>query len=176
MLPKLWDTLRKRFQRAYKGEWDYLAFVEGQQQTRGGMPHFHIISTRPLPIETSKTGYTSKHKVHNFARLFGFGYECDQKAVSDKGAAYYVSKYASKQDASVPRGTRRVRATQSWYKDPKAERKPLLVPARNEDLAHFIDRVSSETGISHETLANAYIDAKAELRREQERARGNLGE
>lgn len=169
MLPKLWNRLRMRMRRKYGDKWSYLAFVEGQQKTRGGMPHFHVISTQPLPISTSKRGYISKHKIHGYAVGCGFGFEADQKPVSDKGAAWYVSKYASKQDRSVPKGARRVRPSADWYKEDKAAHEPYFVPAYGEGTIEFIDRVASITGVCHEDIAGEYLAAQVSLLSERER-------
>jgi len=47
LLPKLWDRLRTIMKRKLGKGWQYVAFVEGQPE-RSHMPHFHIISNRPL--------------------------------------------------------------------------------------------------------------------------------
>lgn len=169
MLPKLWNRFRMRMRRKYGETWSYLAFVEGQQKTRGGMPHFHIISNQPLPLDFSKRGYVSKHKIHNYALDCGFGFEAEQKAVSNRGAAWYVSKYASKQDVSIPKGSRRVRPSKGWYREAKTERESWLVPAIGEGTIEYIDRVAEISGIPHETLASAYLSAQFTLMMERDR-------
>lgn len=155
ILPKLWDTFRKRMQRRYH-HFDYVAFVEGQPQ-RGGMPHFHIISSRPLPVKKGKKTEFTKRAVHDFAVKIGFGHQADMKPVASKEAAYYVSKYASKQSDETPRGFRRVRTSRTWHKLPKDPDKALLVKSRVESITDFIMRVADISHRAHEELYQEMI-------------------
>lgn len=149
-LPKLWDTFRKRMQRRYK-HFDYCAFVEGQTK-RGNIPHFHIISSRPLPIPKGKKGQYTKRAVHDYAHGLGFGHQADMQSVNNKLAAHYVTKYATKQSDETPKGFRRVRASRSWAKLPKDPDKILIVKLKGETIPEFIARASDITGRSEAEL------------------------
>ena len=154
-LTKLWDGLRKVFRREHGKAWQYIAFVEGQPK-RKFMPHFHIISNAyPRDCANAK-GTITKHSTHNFAHKHGWGFEADLKVVVGEAAAAYVSKYASKGGGVVPKHFRRVRTSQGWAKIPVDPDAKLLVRTRNEEMVHFIDRVSAISGVSHEELYNRY--------------------
>jgi hypothetical protein len=85
-----------------------------------GVPHLHMLLSRPLPIKT-KYGYegagTSAHAVHDYAHSVGFGFMAEQTAIargSKKNAAAYVaklSKYLSKTGHLLPKNARRVSAS-----------------------------------------------------------------
>ena len=137
--------------RRYYGSWSYLAFTEGQAN-RQGMPHFHVLSDRLPSAPRNAQGHVTKHNIHDWAHKLGFGYEADVQTISSSKAAAYVSKYASKGDPAIPKGFRRVRASQNWTKSKPDPDHRLLVPARKEDIAHFIVRVSDETGVTPEDL------------------------
>ena len=160
-VPTLWDATRKAYQRYY-GTFVYLAFVEGQQK-RGGMPHFHILSTAQPPTKRGMRGYVTNRGTHDFAVAYGWGYQAKLELVTGSQAAVYVAKYASKGDPSMPRNFRRVRASRDFPKLPDLGGLPLLVPARSEDVAHFIDRVCSETGLEHAEAYKLYSQAVATL-------------
>lgn len=134
-IPKMWDRLRKDLQRQYDG-WTYLAFVEGQPK-RGAMPHFHIISMEKSP-----------YRLKDLAFHHGFGYQAKEIKIESPQAAQYVAKYASKGDKSIPKGFRRVRASQDWAKLPPRSRAPYIVAAKDEDITHYLIRVSEETHLS----------------------------
>lgn len=154
-LPKMWDRLRQRYTRKYgSGSWEYLAFVEGQPE-RGGMPHFHIITNRQVPIRKKQ----NKHNVKGFAVRAGFGHQATQTIINSQQAAQYCAKYASKQHPATPKGFRRVRPSQNWAKLPKEEAR-LLVKGFDESLVDFFTRVSIVTGLSVEDV---YLAWKAEL-------------
>lgn len=153
-IPKLWDSTRKAYQRWY-GSMVYMAFVEGQQN-RGGMPHFHILTDREPPTRRGRLGYVTSHGVHDFAVAYGWGYQAKLEIVLSSQAAVYVAKYASKGDTAMPRNFRRVRASQDFPKLPDLTDDPLIVPARDEDVAHYIDRVCSVTGLLHDEAYNLY--------------------
>ncbi len=161
-IPELWDTTRKAYQRYY-GSFAYLAFVEGQQQ-RGGMPHFHIITPVEPPTKRGRRGYVTKHGVHDFAVAYGWGYQAELETVNGPQAAVYVSKYASKGDPSMPRSFRRVRASRDFPKLPDLGGSPLLVIARDEDIAHFMARAADYTGEQVETLYARWIEANGQLK------------
>lgn len=133
ILPRLWDNLRKSFQR-HNLAWLYIAFVEGQPH-REFMPHFHVLSS------------AKAHKrIKDLAVEVGFGYQAKEKRVSDQGAADYVSKYASKQGWDAPKGFRRVRASRKWPRPPDPPLEAYLVKAGTETLFAFLSRVSVATG------------------------------
>lgn len=164
VLPKLWDALRKELQRAYPS-WQFMAFVEGQAKSRGGMPHFHIISNRHPPSALGKRGQWTKRGEHDWAVKRGFGFEIDCAIVNGDEASAYVAKYASKGDPSMPRKFRRVRASQSWQKLPETGKKPLIVPAKGETLVAFLIRVQGETDVDLDTLYERWREAQDDLKR-----------
>jgi len=153
-IPRLWDTTRKAFQRWY-GAFTYLAAVEGQRQ-RDAMPHFHILTTVEPPWPRGKRGYVTKHGVHDFAVAYGWGHQAELEIVSNAQAAVYIAKYASKGDPAMPRNFRRMRVSADWPALPDMAGSPLLVPARDEDIAHYIARVADETGSPPEEVYSAY--------------------
>lgn len=142
-LPGLWDTTRKAYQRYY-GTFTYIAFVEGQP-LRTYMPHFHILTTTEPPIHRGKKGFVTKHGLHDFAIAYGWGFEADLQIVNSQEAALYVAKYASKQSPLTPKGFRRVRVSQDWPKGDPPSGGQWIVPAKDEDIAHFMVRVADYT-------------------------------
>lgn len=155
-LPKLWDGFRKDMQRYYakkhkpsKFKLSYLAFVEGQEK-RGGMPHFHIL----LNVKTP-------YRVKDYAVHHGFGHQAVQKPIDGGHAASYVAKYASKGGKEIPKGFRRVRASQDWAKLPEKDKEQLFVQAKNETLTQFIMRVANETDCEPDDLLEDWFAAKA---------------
>ena len=164
VLPKLWDSLRKEFQRKTDSGWQFLAFVEGQTETRDGMPHFHVMTNRTLESWVGKRGYITQHNLHNWAVMRGFGFEVDLKQVVDKEAAFYVSKYASKGDPSMPKNFRRVRACRSWSKLERDIERKLIVPSKGESLIHFMMRLNDLTNVDIDTLYERWSKAQDELK------------
>lgn len=160
-LPRLWDTLRKSMLRKW-GTWRYLAFVEGQEN-RGGMPHFHILSNRLPSAANGKRGVPTKHTTHDWAVRLGWGFEIDVTQVTGRTAAEYISKYASKATGAVPKGFRRVRVNRSWARGLGNSTGRLIVPARDEDIAHFVARVCDETGLSAELVYQKWTDGQTEV-------------
>lgn len=160
-LPKLWDSTRKAYQRYYS-TFTYAAFIEGQPK-RGGMPHFHIVSTVEPPTKRGRGGFVTKHGVHDFAVAFGWGYQAELSLIDGPEAAVYVSKYTSKGSPSMPKSFRRVRVSRDFPKLPELDGLPLLVPSREEDMAHFIDRVQSLTGVPHEDLYQRWQEGRRHL-------------
>jgi hypothetical protein len=156
-IPKLWNTTRMQFQRKCSEGWEYLAFVEGQPE-RGHMPHFHVLTSDPPPAPLGKRGQITQHNLHNWAYAIGWGYQIKLEPIRGAKAASYVAKYATKQSPVTPKGFRRVRASQGWYKEPENDLYALKVPFKGEDIAHFIDRISEETGVPHEELFKAWSE------------------
>src|SRR5258707_4215780 len=98
----------------HTASWPYLAFVEGQPN-RGAMPHFHVLSSAPTP-----------YRIKDFAVHHGFGHQADEKPITSDGAVDYVSKYASKQGTSAPKGFRRVGRSSKLAKPPQHDRDAYL--------------------------------------------------
>ncbi len=145
-LPRLWDTLRKELQRQF-GKWQYCAFVEGQPH-RGSMPHFHVISLVKSP-----------RRIKDLAVHVGFGHQAYEEPVNDKKAAHYVAKYASKTDAQMPTGFRRVRTSRGWPKLPPYHGERYMVKSSLETLADYLLRVSDVSGIEPEILERRWTNS-----------------
>lgn len=165
-LPKLWDRLRKCIQRV-QGAFEYLAFVEGQPE-RSNMPHFHILMNCEPPAKRNKYGKITKHNLHDFAVLKGWGHQAELKPVTDDQAGWYVSKYATKQHEDTPKGFRRVRASKGWTKLPRHPHAALIVPSKTEDVGMFINRLSEQTGVSQEDCYQQYRAGQKMLARERQ--------
>jgi len=135
VLPHLWDNLRKGLQRDV-GKWDYAAFVEIHPQ-RTGIAHFHIVTFTKSPDRL-------KDRAHHA----GFGYMATEDLIEGWRAAYYVSKYTSKQGTEMPKGFRRVRLSQCWPKLPEPLYEIALLPMRaKETFGNYLVRVNLATGI-----------------------------
>lgn len=129
VLPNLWDNLRKGLQRDI-GKWDYAAFVEIHPH-RAGIAHFHIITFTKSP-----------ERLKDRAHHAGFGYMATEQLIEGWKAAYYVSKYTSKQGKEMPKGFRRVRLSQRWPTLPDAFYEVPLLPLRpKETLSAYLQRV-----------------------------------
>src|SRR5438477_4135940 len=145
-LPKLWDTLRKKVQRQF-GKWEYCAFVEGQPK-RGRMTHINIISFVKSP-----------KRIKDLAVECGFGHQAVEEYVSDKKAGAYVAKYASKTDAQMPTGFRRVRTSRGWPKLPPYHGERYMVKSSLETLADYLLRVSDVSGVEPEVLERRWTNS-----------------
>lgn len=115
VLPKNWDTFRKRVQRQAPNFY-YFAVVEGQPR-RGGMPHFHILSDASL--SSKQTLSAERRALKDYAVASGFGYQCSLENVNDAKILNYVSKYVSKSDRAMPKAFRRVRVSRDWPEVPE---------------------------------------------------------
>jgi len=151
-IPKLWQRLHKAMRRK-DPSWQYVAFVEGQPK-RWFMPHFHIISSQPLPVPRNKHGVMTQHATHDYAVKMGWGFEVEQEQVSGPKNAAYISKYASKDSPKTPKGFRRVRPSRGWTKLEKDPTKRLIVKGSGEGVADYLQRVSETTGL---TVTQAYV-------------------
>jgi len=160
-IPRLWDATRKAYQRYYGG-FLYMACVEGQEN-RGGMPHFHILTDVEPPTKRGRRGYVTKRGVHDFAVALGWGYMAELELVNSAQAAVYISKYSSKGDPFMPKNFRRIRVSHTWPELPDLGGQKMLVLARDEDVPHFILRVSDYTGVSPETIYKEYSQKMSEL-------------
>jgi hypothetical protein len=102
-------------------------------------------------------------RINDFARRYGFGWRATQTPVTSDRAAYYCSKYASKGDANMPRGLRRVRYSQGWPKEKWVNENQVLIPRKGEDLRDYFARVSIQTGKPIREVMNLWFyvpDAK----------------
>jgi len=140
VLPNVWDNLRKTMQRE-NGKWDYAAFVEIHPH-RVGIAHFHIITFQALGV-----------RLKDRAAHAGFGYMATEDLIEGWKAAYYVSKYTSKQGKEMPKGFRRVRLSQHWPKLPDAYYEVPLCPLlRGESLQSYLLRMELKTGVDEPSL------------------------
>lgn len=156
ILPKQWD----KYRRSIEYEWKYIepvryiAFVEGQPR-RNDMPHFHVLSNAyPLPSGRQ----APKTALSKCAVLCGFGFEVEITYAASKLAAWYVSKYASKANTNIPKGFRRVRASQGFAELPLHPHEDVILPAPSEKLTDYLIRVSEVTDVAIDTLRDRQIE------------------
>jgi len=145
-IPQAWDNLRKTMQRS-TGKWTYLAFVECHPH-RMSIPHFHALSLTAAPV----VGKHKSHPIKDLAYLSGFGYMATEEIVQGWKAAWYVAKYASKHDPSIPRNFRRCRCSRDWAKLPPIDLPAYYVKSRTEHLSEYLARVGECTGVGIDTL------------------------
>lgn len=153
VLPVAWDSLRKTMQRK-TGKWSYLAFVECHPK-RSKIPHFHVLSLTASPM----VGRHVHTPIKDLAWKSGFGYMALEETVASWKAAWYVAKYASKHDPSIPRNFRRCRASRDWEKLPETAFPPYIVKSRKEHLWEYVLRVSDQTGFDPEQILFRYKTA-----------------
>jgi hypothetical protein len=143
----MWDRFRRTIQKSYPN-WQYAAFVECHPH-RNNIPHYHVISLYPTP-----------YRLKDLAVSCGFGFEAWDVPISSRGAAAYVSKYASKQGYIMPRGFRRVRVSHRWPKLPKPGYEKRVYPMGNrESVKAYIRRVASITGMKYSELLSSWLSA-----------------
>lgn len=136
VLPKAWDNFRKAMQRGV-GEWHYAAFVELHPQ-RDKIAHLHIVSLQKSP-----------KRLKDMAHHAGFGFIDSDDEITGGLAAYYVSKYTSKQGEQMPKNFHRVRLDRAWPALPDAIPDPPLLPmVRNETLAVYFYRAAVRTELT----------------------------
>lgn len=150
VIPKSWDSLRKTMQRQV-GKWSYLAFIECHPK-RSHIPHFHVLSLSPAPV----VGKHISAPIKDLAYRSGFGYMATEELVASWKAAWYVAKYASKHDTSIPRNFRRCRSSRDWAKLPEHELPAYLVKSRAEHFWEFYLRVAEATGCDPEQIMLRY--------------------
>jgi len=151
VLKRGWENLRKSMQRSV-GTWHYATFVELHPK-RFGIAHCHIISLANAP-----------YRLKDLAHHSGFGYQAKDDPVSGKEAAYYVTKYTSKQGSQMPKGFHRVRLSQRWPKFPEPEFDAELLPQHHkEPLFDYITRVASVVGLPVETCRTRWLDKSQDL-------------
>jgi hypothetical protein len=165
LLPGLWDTTRKNYQRKL-GSFSYLAFVEGQPN-RSYMPHFHILTVEAPPVRPGKHGNITQHSLHDWAHALGWGFEAKLLIVNGPEAMAYVAKYASKISPFTPKSFRRVRASRDWPKDDKPKGGAWITPAFKEDIPHFLQRAADFTGLAIEDCYTAYSTLMDEIKDSQ---------
>lgn len=153
LIPTAWDSLRKTMQRK-TGAWSYLAFVEAHPQ-RSHIPHFHVLSLTASPIVGNHIAQPIKDLAYNA----GFGFIAKEEEVTSWKGAWYVAKYASKHDPSIPRNFRRCRASRDWEKLPDTAFPPYIVKSRSEHLWEFLQRASEATDVPAELLHFRYTTA-----------------
>ncbi len=142
-----WDNLRKHCQRKMP-YFHYAAFVE-LHPNRVGIAHLHII-----------TLHWSIGRLKDMAHHAGFGYEADETTVSGSLAAYYVSKYTSKQGKDMPKGYRRVRLSQSWPKLPSLPSDTPVLPIRTkESLPEYFLRVHETSQVLPSELQRRWLES-----------------
>jgi len=137
-LPEFWGKLAKKLNRASlrrEGlKIEYAAFVE--EQTRG-VPHLHAVAT--LAITT--------RELKELAVSCGFGYQAHADAVRSPAVGWYVAKYLTKSDGTMPnapKGHRRVRFSREWPELPKPQGgSDLIVKAPNETLMNWALRAQA---------------------------------
>lgn len=154
-LPAMWDSVRKLMQRQQYGAWLYIAFVQGQPQ-RSFMPHFHVIT----PDNPRKKG-GKLWRFKDFAVHYGFGHQAECDPVNSEGAAWYVSRYASRGDPHMPKSFRRVRAGQEWP-ELVEEFEPYIVRRMGEQLHDWFIRIAEETGHPLQVIVDRWMASLVE--------------
>jgi hypothetical protein len=130
LLPRRWQNLSQTVRRNCE-EFHYAAFVELHPYRRN-IPHFHIVSLVKAP-----------KRLKDMAVHAGFGHQAKETLISGKQAAYYVTKYASKQGRGMPKGFRRVRTSQGWPKLPEPFIWPEVIYFKaREGLVDYFRRVA----------------------------------
>jgi hypothetical protein len=150
-LPACWDNLRREITKAY--HWFvYAAFVEEQALNRD-MPHLHVITLTNLPT-----------RLNELALHCGFGHQAKNLLMTGKGAAYYVTKYASKQLLYAPRHFRRVRVSQVWPRLPDPILPGDYIPqGPGEKLKPYLQRCAAETGMMAGDLMDRWTNEALDI-------------
>lgn len=81
---KCWNRLRTYITKYY-GKFSYLRVIEPHK--KGGWPHVHVISTKPLVNKKTKRMLTK----------WGFGWSCDERIATSEQVGTYISKYLTKE-------------------------------------------------------------------------------
>lgn len=152
LLPRRFDSLRKSLQRKL-GSWYYVAFVE-EHPHRAFIPHIHLISLQKSPT-----------RLKDIAHHAGFGYMAMELEISGPKAAWYVSKYTTKQGFEMPRAFRRVRACQAWPALPTPLYETTVYPLQiGETIEAYIGRISRLVGVDATLCELRYRQAQMEAR------------
>lgn len=148
ILPEMWDRFRREIQKTYPN-WQYAAFVECHPH-RNFIPHFHIISLSP-----------ASKRLKDIAVHAGFGYEVFDVQITSKGAASYVTKYASKQGYEMPRNFRRIRVSHSWPRLPKPAYDKQVYPIQSgESVKRYVARIAVLIGRQPGELMDKWLASK----------------
>ncbi len=150
-LPKCWNTFRQIGIRGYEC-FSYAAFAEEQDLNRG-MVHLHVITTANLPT-----------RLNEIALHCGFGPQANNQLMTGHGAAYYVTKYASKTLPHAPRNFRRVRISQVWPRLPEPVLPVDYIPQEtHESLTAYMHRVSAWLSIDLQTIKDRFDNHALDL-------------
>jgi len=143
-LPRCWKNFTYHMQKsAYSSA--YAAFAEEQHVNRD-MVHLHIITRANLPT-----------RLNDLAVRCGFGPQSRNVIVSGPGAAFYVSKYASKNLPHAPSGFRRVRISRDWPRLPEPDLPYDYIPREpKESTRSYIARCAAALGYQVAELAERY--------------------
>jgi hypothetical protein len=145
ILPGRWDNFRKALQRQ-NPNFVYAAFVELHPH-RANIPHFHVITFDPAP-----------RRFKDLAVHCGFGHQAWEVEINGSKAISYVSKYASKQGAAMPRNFRRVRISHCWPSLPSPEYALKVYPIeKREALSAYLRRMVLTTGHPMEVLRDRWL-------------------
>jgi hypothetical protein len=128
-----------------------MAFVEAHPK-RSDIPHFHVLSLAPAFV----VGSHKDNPLKDLAWQTGWGYMATEEEVKGWKAAWYVAKYASKTDPSIPRGFRRCRTSRDWTKIPSVDLPSYMVKSQKEHLAEYLLRVEEGTGVDVDLLYQRY--------------------
>jgi hypothetical protein len=104
---------------------------------RAFIPHLHLISLQKSPS-----------RLKDLANHAGFGFMAHEVLINGPKAAWYVSKYTTKQGYQMPRNFRRVRVCQAWPTLPTPLYETQIYPMRqNETIGIYCARVSRMVGL-----------------------------
>lgn len=146
ILPERWTSLRQTLRRTL-GDFHYAAFVEAHPH-RSFIPHFHVIALHQAP-----------KRLKDMAVHAGFGYQATEREINSRQAVSYVTKYASKQGANMPKNFRRVRISQSWPSLPSPSYEYKVYPlARGETLSAYLRRLSPALGLPLDVLREHWLE------------------
>lgn len=141
-----WDNLRKSMQRKCDSFY-YAAFVELHPK-RAGIAHFHVVSCQKAP-----------ERLKDLAHHSGFGYMATESLIEGKEAAFYVSKYTSKQGAVMPKGFRRVRFSQVWPRLPDPLYEVQVYPMlQGEGVGEYLRRMANILETDPRILLERWLD------------------
>ncbi len=145
-LPRCWDNLRQDVVKT-TGWFVYAAFVEEQALNRD-MPHLHVVTLSNLPT-----------RLNELALHCGFGYQARNLLMDGAGAAYYVTKYASKSLTHAPKKFRRVRASNIWPRLPDPILPNDYIPMETgEKIKPYVQRCAAELGVAVGDMMDRYTN------------------
>jgi len=137
-LPVYWSRIAMRLARlARKGDGrklEYAAFIEEQSR---GVPHLHAVAT--ISITT--------RELKDLAVKCGFGHQAKAEPVKGPAVGWYVAKYLTKSDGTMPNAPahhRRVRFSQNWPELPAPTHdSTLIVKSPSETLVAWALRAQA---------------------------------